>query len=289
MGVDARLVVYAPDKKTAEDACAAAFERIAALDSCMSDYRQNSELMQLCAKPANKPITISKELLKVLQVSEQLSKQSKGKFDITVGPLVRLWRAARKSGKMPSREEIEKARKVVGWRLVKLDSNHSTATLKVPGMRLDLGAIGKGFADDEAQAVLKAHGIRSALVEMGGDIVVSDPPPGTDGWVVRVPNAGLNHKAIDMHLSNCAVSTSGDAEQFVVIGGKRFSHVVDPATGYALTNGVEATVIAKAGLISDPLSTALTMLSKRDQQKMLKSHPGTKAWVRLRMNFETED
>jgi thiamine biosynthesis lipoprotein len=148
-------------------------------------------------------------------------------------------------------------------------------------MKLDLGGIAKGYADDEAQRVLRQHGITRALVEMGGDIVVSGPPPGTEGWTIRVPNAGDDRGPADLHLAHRAISTSGDTEQFVLIGGHRYSHVVDPRTGQALTNRVQVTLIAPDGLTSDPLSTALTVLDEKGRSSLLKVYSGTKAYVRV--------
>lgn len=271
MGVDARLVVYAKDKKSAEDACADAFERIAALDTVMSDYMKNSELTHLSDRAGGPPVKVSKDLFRVLKMSQEVSQLSGGSFDITVGPLVQLWRKARKTAVLPLPSEIESAKDLVGWQKLILAQKAQTAQLTKAGMRLDLGAIGKGFADDEAQIVLKRHGIRSALVEMGGDIVVSAPPPGKAGWVVQLTDGK------SLVLKDCAISTSGDSEQFVVIGGKRYSHVVDPHTGYALTKGVQATVTAKTGLIADPVSTALTLLDAAGRTRLLRHYHGTKA------------
>ncbi len=281
MGVDARLVVYAPSKQVAQDACAAAFERIAQLDAIMSDYRKDSELMRLSDKATCAAVAVSPELFKVLQRSIEVSRRSEGFFDISVGPLVKLWRDARKTGVLPKREKIAQARRLVGWRWIILDAGGRTVRLEKAGMRLDLGAIGKGYADDEAQVVLKRHGITSALVDMGGDIVMSNPPPGKDGWVVQVPDAGPGGRSVELHLANCAVSTSGDTEQHVDIGGVRYSHVVNPHTGYALTTSVQATVIARDGLTADPVSTALTLLDGAGRKVLLKAYGITRAFVRV--------
>jgi hypothetical protein len=148
-------------------------------------------------------------------------------------------------------------------------------------MKLDLGGIAKGYAADAAQHVLQKHGITCALVELGGDIVVSGPPPGTEGWTIRVPNAGDDQGPTDLKIAHRAISTSGDTEQFAVIGGRRYSHVVDPRTGQALTNRVQVTVTAPDGLTSDPLSTALSVLGKEDHSKLLRAYPGTTAYVKL--------
>ena len=189
MGVDVRIIAYAPDKDTAERACAAAFERFAALDTIMSDYRDDSELMRLCAHAGRPPVPVSKDLFIVLRQSQEVARRSEGAFDITCGPLVRLWRKTRKTHVLPTPEEIEKARALVGWQKLALDARKRTARLLVRGMQLDLGGIGKGYADDCAQQVLKQYGITRALVEAGGDIVVSGPPPGQAGWKIAVTNA----------------------------------------------------------------------------------------------------
>jgi thiamine biosynthesis lipoprotein len=284
MGGDARLVVYAADKSVAEKACSAAFERIAALDTMMSDYRKNSELNNLSDRAGGPPVHVSPELFKVLAMAQQISALSDGMFDVTVGPVVQLWRKARKTGILPDHLEIEHARKLVGWQMMTLDNGNQTVKLALPGMRLDLGAIAKGYADDEAQIVLKQNGIKSALVEMGGDMVVSDPPPGTKGWTIEVPNASDKNGHHKIQVANCAISSSGDTEQFVVIGGVRYSHVVNAHTGMAMTNHVEVTITAKDGLIADPLSTALTLVAPARQKELLKRYPGTKMYLRVGSN-----
>lgn len=280
MGVDTRLVVYAPNQTTAENACSAAFARIAELDTIMSDYRVNSELSKLSDRAGGPAVPVSPDLFKVLQVSQRFAQQSGGGFDVTIGPLVQLWRKARKSGSLPAKSDIDAARQLVGWRMLHLDPIGHRVRLEKAGMRLDLGAIGKGYADDEAQKVLKKFGIARALVEMGGDIVVSGPPPGAAGWKISVPNAGSDEKPRDMELANCAISSSGDTEQNVVIGGKHYSHVVDPHTGYALTTRIEVTVICPDGLTSDPLSTSLTLVSAEDRTRLMRRYRSSKMFVR---------
>ena len=287
MGVDARLVVYAPDQPAAERACTAAFARMAALDSIMSDYRRDSELMRLCARAGGRPVRVSQDLFVVLRRAQEVAQRSAGAFDITVGPLIALWRKARKTAVLPGPAEIERARRLVGWRKLRLNDRARTARLAARGMKLDLGGIGKGYAADQAQRVLQKHGITKALVELGGDIVVSGPPPGSDGWTIRVPNAGDEQGPADRRFAERAISTSGDTEQFAVIGGRRYSHVVDPRTGRALTNRVQVTVTAPDGLTSDPLSTALTVLGPEGRSKLLRAYRGTTADVRTLAGLST--
>ena len=276
MGIDARLVVYATDKVVAEKACEAAFKRIAELDGIMSDYRPKSELMLLCAKPKGTAVKVSNDLYRVLERSLVISRQTGGAFDVTVGPLVQLWRKARKEGRLPDPNLIQAAKNLVGYRKVKLDSKAHTVTLSQDGMRLDLGGIAKGYASDEALKVLRKNGIKSALIEMGGDLVLGDAPPKTKGWTVSIPN----NNSQELLLRNCAISSSGDTEQFVVIDGKRYSHVVDPTTGQGLTMRLQATIIAKDGLTTDPLSTALTLLDERNRYRLLQRYPRAKAFIK---------
>jgi len=150
-------------------------------------------------------------------------------------------------------------------------------------MKLDLGGIAKGYAGDEAQKVLRRMGIKSALVEMGGDIVVSSPPPGAKGWTIRVLNADQ-----DLLYSNCAISTSGDTQQALILNGKHYSHVIDPRTGMALTSRVQSTAVAKDGLTSDPVSTALTLLDEPERQKLLRAFPKSKCFVKVLTESDPE-
>ena len=281
MGVDVRIVVYSHDKGQAERACAAAFERFAELDSIMSDYRVDSELMRLCSKSGGRPEGVSKDLFIVLQRSQEVAERSQGAFDVTCGPLISLWRTCRKTGVLPSEEAISQAKTRVGWRNMVLDSQHRTVFLLKSGMRLDLGGIGKGYADDCAMNVLKKHGIRSALIEAGGDIVVSSPPPEQSGWNIKLANAATPGQSPDLSLADCAISTSGDTEQSVTIGGMRFSHIIDPRTGQALTDRIQVTIIARNALTSDSLSTAVSVLGKVQGEKLVQTYPRTSSFIRL--------
>lgn len=280
MGGDARIIVYAASQAQAETACSAAYERIAELDSILSDYRKESELMRLCGRRPGERTLTSIDLFTVLKRAAEISKFSGGAFDVTVGPLVQLWREARKTASLPSPEALTEARRRTGWESISIDDKQPFVTLKKSGMQLDLGGIGKGYAADEAQRVLVCHGIKCALVEMGGDIVVTGPPPGQDGWIIRVPNAGDGAEIVDLPFTHCALSTSGDTEQFTIIDGVQYSHVVDPRSGLALDNRLQATVVANSGLIAEPISTALTVLPIGEHPAFLKKVGGIKAYIR---------
>ncbi len=279
MGVRARIVVYAENEKTAADGCRAAFDRIAQLEDIMSDYRADSELMRLNAKSGGGPVEVSPELLNILVQCQEMSRQSEGAFDVTVGPLVKLWRKTRKSGVMPSTQELDAARRLVGWRNIAIDEKKRTVTLAMAGMQLDLGGIAKGYACDEALRVLRKHGIRSALIEMGGDMVLGEPPPNTQGWQIELANAP-DPQCRCLVLSNKAISSSGDTEQYVEIDGVRYSHIVDPRTGLGLTNRTAVTVIAPIATLADALSTAISVMGKDKGQALVHRYYAASAYIR---------
>jgi FAD:protein FMN transferase len=196
MGVDFEVVLYAPDGATADRGLDAAMARIAELDSVLSDYKPESELSRLSAvshvgagktAPAEFPATlVSPELWEVLAVSQEIAAASDGAFDITVGPLTKLWRRARRQKALPEPELFAAARAAVGWRYLKLDVRARTAQLMKANMRLDLGGIAKGYAADEALQKVSEAGLKRALVRASGDIAALEPPPSETGWLVGI-------------------------------------------------------------------------------------------------------
>jgi thiamine biosynthesis lipoprotein len=279
MGVRTRLVGFAQSQEHAEEACRAAFKRVAELDDMMTDWRPQSELMRLCAKAGGPPVPVSEELFLVLQHAQEIARKSNGAFDVTIGPLIQLWREARKAKTLPTQERLAEAHARVGHQKMKLDAANRTVQLMVRGMKLDLGGIAKGYAADEAIRVLGEHGVTSALCEMGGDIVLGDAPPGRHGWIIEITNDLPGRASRKVILKNCAVSTSGDTEQFVIIDGVRYSHIVNPLTGLGLTDRLLVTIVAKDGLTSDPLSTTVSILG-RERRRELAESLGAKAYIR---------
>lgn len=280
MGVVARIIVYAPEDYIAKWACSQAFRKIEHLEELMSDYRNDSELMWLCKEGHVSPVKVSDDLFFVLERAIELSRRSKGAFDITVGPFVSLWRKARQTKQLPTEDELNGARKLVGWEKIQLDPSTKTVKLAVSGMKLDLGGIAKGYAADCALKVLKRFGLSRALVELGGDIVLGDPPPNRKGWRIGILNEQGKAEKI-LELANCAISTSGSTEQFVEISGRRYAHIVDPRTGLGLTKLILVTVIAKDGITADGLATALCVLGEREGIELAKAY-GAVAFFRER-------
>ena len=281
MGTLVRLVLYAPEASAAERAAKDAFARIRALDMILSDYRESSELMEVSRRSGGGPVSVSEDLFRVLHAAQDVARRSDGAFDVTVGPLSVLWREARREKVLPDPARVDVARRLVGAGKMELDEGKRTVRLRDAGMRLDVGGVAKGFAADEAAAVLGRAGISSALVAAGGDIVVTAPPPGAAGWRIAVaalegadrPPAGY------LTLHDAAVSTSGDAEQFLLVNGLRYSHIFDPRTGRAIAGPSSVTVIAARGTTSDALATAVSVLGGEPGTRLVDETDGTASLV----------
>jgi thiamine biosynthesis lipoprotein len=266
MGTLVRIQIYASGEAQAKAAFGAAFDRIAELDAILSDYRPDSELNRLPRQPGP-------DLFRVLEAAQQLAADTGGAFDVTLGAVTRLWRDARREHRLPDTAALHDALQHCGYRKLHLDAANRTLTVDDPALRLDVGAIAKGYAADEALSVLTHAGIHSALVAVSGDLAFSEAPPGQRGW--RIDAGGAVRE-----LSNAAVSTSGDAEQHLDIAGRRYSHIIDPATGMGLTHSVTATVIAPHGIDADGLATAVTLLGPERGLALVRTRPGASAIVR---------
>lgn len=283
MGLPFRIVLYAADEQKANEAVAAAFRRIEEINDRMSDYEEDSELSQLSRSAGQrKQVQVSEDLWKVIERGQRLAEETDGAFDITVGPVIQLWRKARREKQLPAPALIQSARAKSGYRNLKLDARTRSATLLEAGMKLDLGAIAKGFADDEALKVLRAHGVTRALVAGGGDMAVGDPPPGKKGWRIELAPHDAASAAVTNYvlLANCALATSGDLFQHVEIDGKRYSHIVDPRTGIGLTDHSLVIVIAPNGITADSLSTAASVLGPKAGLGIVERYRGVVRIVR---------
>jgi thiamine biosynthesis lipoprotein len=268
MGTEARIVLYAPDSTAAAAAAAAAYTRVAEIERELSDYLRDGVVARIAMAGAGRAVPAPADLLQVLARARTLAAVTEGAFDPTAGAAVRLWRESRERGTLPDPASVRAALARTGWRNVAIDVSARTVVPGVAGLWLDLGGIGKGFAADAAVAVLRAHGIEHVLVEFGGEIVAGLPPPGEPGWRIRIGASGDT-----VRLASGAISTSGPAEQFVEVDGVRYSHVLDPRTGGALTTGRSATVRAPVGWMADMLATAATVVDAAGLQRLRGTYP----------------
>ncbi len=281
MGTKFKIIFYTDDDTTAKKAAKAAFARVAELDQIMSDYKKDSELMQLCQNAGGPPVKVSNDLFKILSVSQEMSKKSDGAFDVSVGPIVKLWRKARKTRELPDPQQLKEALAKVGWKNIVLDSVMQTVRLLIVGMLLDLGGIAKGYAADAILGVLRGFGITRALAVASGDIAAGEAPPDKKGWKVTIgdlkdPNADSPYSVL---LANAAVSTAGDLNQFVEINGVRYSHIVNPKTGMAITGRISVSVMAKDCTTTDGLDTTVCVLGVEKGLKLVEDMPAAAALI----------
>jgi thiamine biosynthesis lipoprotein len=273
MGSPFNLVLVSDDSLKVSGLANRSFALIDSFNHLYSDYDSTSELNQLNTHAGKAKQQLSPALLDILLHAKLAYIKSKAAYDITVGPLSRLWRKARKEKTFPGKEEVAEKRKLVGFDKILIDKAHSSILLPLTGMRLDLGGIAKGYIAQKVIDFLKQNGITQALADAGGDMVMSNAPNNNPGWVigVNVPETTDDLLPKKLSLQNMAVATSGDAYQYLEHKGLKYSHIIDPRTGYGIHSQRNVTVIAKDGADADWLATACSILPVADAKKLAES------------------
>ena len=272
MGAPFTIVFYSKDSVQAVSIAKRCFVLVDSFNFIFSDYIDTSELSYL-SKTAGEnsiPVKLSPALYDILIQSKKAYELSEGAFDITMGPLSKLWRKARKQQLFPTDSTVRSIRNLIGFNKLIFDTLNKTVRLTQPGMQLDLGGIAQGYVAQKVIDFLLSQEITQALINASGDIVMSGAPVDKDGWVVGVnlpekTDELLNQKLI---LKNRAVTTSGDAYQFIEKDGIRYSHIINPITGYGVTFHRNVTVIAADGATADWLATACSILSLKKAKKL---------------------
>ena len=269
MGTQFTLTLHAPDSLTAQRANAAVNARMNSLNQVMSDYMDGSEINRLSETAgSNQWVRVSPDLFGVLQKSQAIARLSNGRFDPTVGPLSQLWRRAVRRGEFPTAKQRRRARRAVGYRLMQLDSVTHSVQLTRAGMRLDVGGIGQGFAIDEAATVLRGLGLRSFLLDLGGDVRA-----GEGHWTVALDSVTT------ISLRNAAITTSGDTYRHLDYRGQRYSHVMNPRSGLGLRHFVQATVLAPDGWRADVLTKVFSVAGWRKSRRLLRRFPSAEVLI----------
>lgn len=285
MGTFSRVVVVARSQRTAQRCIETAFDVQNRIEALMSDYRDDSELSKVNHEAAQGPVAVSEMTFEVLQKAVHFTALSEGAFDATVGPLVDLWRRAGEANEPPTAESLAEARRKVGSDKLILDAEHRTVRFAVAGMRVDVGAIGKGYAADKSVEVMKKHGALGGMAAIAGDIrCFGRPPRGQASWRIGLqdPNVAPDDlrpakPLLVLALTSEGVSTSGDYRRFVKVQGRKQSHIVDPHTGKSAGRLVSDTIIAPDATTSDALSTAVNVLGLEKGLALIDRLPSTAA------------
>jgi thiamine biosynthesis lipoprotein len=275
-----RIVAYGPDLAAVARTVDRTFARMSELEHVLSRFDPESDVSHVNAAPAGTPVAVGEDAWRVLEAAEVAWKRTGGVFDVTVGPLVNLWREAGQRGTLPTEEELARVRAAVGFDKLRLAPGLGRArqvTLTVPGMSIDLGGIAKGYIVDQAILFLASEGVTSALVAGGGDIRVLGRRGDGRPWVTAVRNPATENGepfVTLLALADASVLTSGNYARYVTIGGRRYSHIVNPRTGWPESEVTSATVIGPDATSTDPLATALTILGPEEGVKLIESLPG---------------
>jgi FAD:protein FMN transferase len=266
MGSTWSVVVYGQDRDGMIRAVDAAFDEVHRLDELLSHYRPESEWSEVNRKAAEGPVKVSAEVFRLLEACQEYSRASEGAFDITVGPLMKLWGFYKGSGRLPRRAEVMAALRRVGWRHIELDPHARTVRFVRKGVEMDPGGIGKGYAVDRMIEVLKQHGIASALVSGGGSSIygLGAPPTDPKGWRTEIRDPRNSRKTIAaVHLRNESLSTSGTYEKFFRADGRVWSHIMDPRTGYPARGTLSVSVVAPRTIDSEAWTKPIFINGRR--------------------------
>lgn len=266
MGVPVRLTLFSDDSDSRKATARRIFAVFARLEDIFSDWRPASETSKLCARPGEW-IAVSQPLWELLEICDRMAKATDGLFDPTVGPLVALWRESRTRGRLPEASQLADARARTGWRRVERNAKGNQVRV-AGGTRLDFGGIAKGYAVARAWQEATRTNQMPVLIEAGGDLVCGDPPPGRPAWRIALPDGRR------MDISRRHVSTSGDDYQSVVIGGRRYAHIVDPRTGLGATDIHRASVCGSNGAVVDAIATAACLMEPDAARKLARRFPG---------------
>jgi thiamine biosynthesis lipoprotein len=285
MGTLSKVIAVAADSNTAKQCIEAAFIEIEKVDKLMSYHKSDSEISELNRDGFARAVRVSKSTYEVLQKSIEFSKLSGGAFDVTVGPLVDLWRSAQDTNSLPTDDELQQARSKVGFDKLILDANQTSVRFAIEGMRVDLGGIAKGYAIDKAVEAMQRGGALGGMVDIGGEVrCFGLPPVGQKKWRIGLQNPdkakdGFNAGTplLILNLTDAAVATSGHYRRFVTIGGKRYSHIVDPESGHSSESLASVTIISKRAIDADALSTAVSVMGAEKGLALIASIPATDA------------
>jgi thiamine biosynthesis lipoprotein len=282
MNTIAKIIAVAPDEKTAQASINAAFDEVYRLEKLMNRFDPNSQLSLISRTAAKEPVKVDKALFEILQKSLYYSKLTNGAFDITVGPLVDMWRKCAEANSMPSPQQLADLKKIIGYEKIILDANDCSVKLAVEGMRLDLGGIAKGFAADKAIAIMKSYNATGGLVDLGGQIGCFGSTQTGGKWIIGIRNPSKdaeNKILMKLELSDMAVSTSGNYERFYKIAGKKFSHIFNLQTEQSTELISSDTIICPNGTQSDALSTAVNVLGAVKGLELIETLENTEAVI----------
>ena len=276
MGTKVEIIVQGRDRKQLEQAVEKGFKEIKRLEQKLSRFQQDSLISRINAQAGKSPVPVDREVFFLLKTAKEICQESQRAFDPTILPVLELWRFGEENPQPPFEPEIKKRLKLVNCERLILDSDKNTAYLSKPGMAIDLGGIAKGYACDRVVEILKKSGVKTGIVNIGGDLRVFGAPD--KGFAIGIQDPQKKNQIIaKIYLKNSAVATSGDYERYFIFQGRRYSHILDPRTGFPARGERSVSVLADKGIMADAWATALFVLGSREGMKLVNTHPELKA------------
>jgi thiamine biosynthesis lipoprotein len=265
MGSIYTIAAYGEDRRQLETAVAQALEEARRLDQMLSNYQPDSEWSQVNRLAASRAVHVSEELFRLLSACAKYSRESEGAFDITVGPLMKVWGFYKGSGHLPHRAEVRGALGHVGYQNILLDSTAQTVRFAREGVEMDPGGIGKGYAVDRMADLLRQSGVRRALVSAAGSSIYAiGTPPGLPGWSANIKNPKDTSRSVaTVWLKDESMSTSGNYEKFFHAEGRLYSHIMDPRTGYPSMGMLSTSVVAPRTIDSEAWAKPYYILGRQ--------------------------
>ncbi|CAM2011250.1 FAD:protein FMN transferase [Acanthopleuribacter pedis] len=280
MGSRFEVTAVHPDRATAAAAVAAAYAEIDRLEAMISSWRDTSETHRINQAAGREPVAVSPELYGLIHRSTKISALTQGIFDITFAGAGRLWDFKAEQPNLPDPLAVRRKLRLVDYRKIKLNPREQSVFLSEPGMRIGFGAIGKGFAANRAVRVMRAHGISSGVVNAGGDLVAFGTQEDGRPWGVAVADPTAPDRVFAwLRIDNQAVVTSGDYERFIEVDGKRYSHILDPRTGFPVHDLRSVTVICPDGEVADALATAVFIMGRTEGLALVNRLKNVEAFV----------
>jgi thiamine biosynthesis lipoprotein len=278
MGTSVEITLSQIDPKKAEEAMEAAFQEVERINFLMSHYRPDSEVSQISRHAGQKGIQVSPETLQVIERALYFSRLSDGAFDITIGPVFRLWNF--REGKIPSDHSLRENLKKVDYRKIQVNRTRSSVFLQEQGMEIDLGAIAKGYAVDRACEILRKKGSGNFLVNAGGDLKLGGLKDKGIPWTIGIQHPRLSSDLIaKLRPRDAAIATSGDYEKFFVRGIERYHHILVPSKGLPARECQSVTIMAPSAMDADGLATAVFVLGPLKGLALIEKLPDVHAII----------
>lgn len=274
MGSRFQITLVDKDSISAEQNIDKAVAEITRIENLISEWRPETQISQVNQNAGIKPIKVDREVFDLTKKGLYFSKLTDGAFDISIVAMDKIWKFDDSMDELPSEQAIKESVRNVGYQNIILDSTNSTIFLRNPGMKIGFGSIGKGYAADKTRDLMKSMGVKAGIIDASGDISTWGTQPDGKLWAIGINNPFNDHKmAAILYFKENAVTTSGSYEKYAEIHGKRYSHIMNPKTGYPSTGLTSVTITGPNATMANGFSTSIMVLGEKEGLKLLKQFP----------------